>query len=347
MIYLNKSGNIKIGGTENGLPKQYSKMFVTAAHKSGGENFKEIKGFENGVDSLDITLPFSTDLAKNFDVGLISFVILNSSVKYYAKEILGKVYLFPLEPNFSDPLSDMPVILLGEYKDWKDKLQFKRGAILYARIPSVDSSGVFYFKTQSAHSIEQISNTLDTMKRIDSNIIRLSKFKLEIFTKLFRKGDIEEVTYTRLLPPTNENILNASCKISENNKSGLEALNIMEEDILKRREDSIKGALSLELVKPYFGDKDIIIQLDMEADYGSYHTHNKTNNNVDIKIPEELELYIKNIKENYNIPLGLLNTFTSIHLSKNVSNKDIIKELDSISKLKIIDIIEKIKVLEN
>ena len=74
MLRYLKLGNIKIGGSQNGLPQRYNKIFVTKSYKDSGENFVVHPEFKDGVTELKVRLPFTINLADTFDASPSSFI---------------------------------------------------------------------------------------------------------------------------------------------------------------------------------------------------------------------------------------------------------------------------------
>lgn len=313
MLNISKMGNIKFGGTENGLPMQYSSLFVTKTSKNGEENFEHFEGYEKGLDSLNVMLPFVEDLNDSFNVGLISFILINETIKYYAKVIEDLVYLFPLQPNMKNPTVPYPVIKLGKAEEWTDKLDLKQRALLYTYLPKENSFdfvggalGTFLFKTSSAHSIAEIQNTLHLMSGIDKNVLRMVDFKLEVHTKLVKMGDIEEVTYVRLLPPSVDKIM---CAEQLKHSAGANYLETIEKNISDSRKKSIEEAVSIEEAEKVIGSK-ISFKLDSNDGFEI-----SVNNNVKTKekseVSEESKVDIDNLSTEYKLPAPLLTSLVT------------------------------------
>lgn len=268
MTHLAKIGNIKLGGTENGLPQQYQKLKITKCNKNGEENFEIFdKCPAEGSNEIQVMLPFTEDLKNSFEVGLISFLTLNEVIKYYAKEIEGTIYLIPLQPNMKNPLKGLPVIKLGALADWESKLDLKIRALLYAYLP-IDNTlefvgngtGVFHFKTSSAHSIEEINNTLALLSSVDKSLLRMTNLTLQVHTKLFKAGEIEEVSYVRLLPPT-PNKIQSAFYAKQNFPYIEEYLNGIEKTVTSSKKEAIENAISMEEAEKFFNSK-IVMKLD-------------------------------------------------------------------------------------
>ncbi len=273
MTHLAKLGNIKVGGTENGLPQQYQTLKVTKCNKNGEENFETFPGFkEEGNDELGIMLPFINDLKNSFEVGKLSFITINETIKYYAKEIDANIYLIPLQPNFKNPLIELPVIKLGTSEEWSDKLDLKLRALLYCYLP-VDNSlefygngtGVFHFKTSSAHAIEEINNTLRLLQSVNKDLLRMCNLTLQVHTKLVKMGDIEEVSYVRLLPPT-PNKLNSASYALNNFPHVKEYLEGIETTVTSSKEQAISQAISKDEAEKFFNGG-FILKLDNAANF--------------------------------------------------------------------------------
>lgn len=317
MLHLSKFGNIKIGGTENGLPQQYQSLRVTKCNKNGEENFETFDGFpEAGQDQLQIMLPFIEDLDSSFEVGLISFLTINEVIKYYAKEIEDNVYLIPLQPNMKNPLKGLPVIKLGLLSDWESKLDLKTRALLYAYLP-IDNSfefagngtGVFHFKTSSAHSIEEIKNTFALMKNLDKNVCRMTNLTLEVHTKLVKMGDIEEITYVRLLPPTPEKI--KSAYYANNNFSYIaDYLNGIEKTISESKKEAIANAITMEEAEKFFNSK-IVMKLDNNSFELAPAVNNKVSQNVDSEEEANITAEAEKIAIEKTLPLPMVKTLIS------------------------------------
>lgn len=272
MTHLLKLGNIKIGGTENGLPQQYQSLKVTKCNKNGEENFECFPGFkENGSDELSIMLPFIDNLNNSFEVGSLSFITINETIKYYAKAIGEDIYLIPLQPNFKNPLIELPVIKLGTVEEWGNKLDLKLRALLYCYLP-IDNSlefhgngtGVFHFKTSSAHSIQEIKNTLSILSTVEKDLLRMCDLKLEIHTKLVKMGEIEEVSYVRLLPPT-PNKLNSAYYANNNYPHVRDYLAGIEKVVSDSKEEAIKNAITKEEAEKFFNG--LTLKLDNAANF--------------------------------------------------------------------------------
>lgn len=338
MTHLTKIGNLKIGGTENGLPQQFQSLKVTKCNKNGEENFETFEGFsEAGQNQLQIMLPFIEDLESSFEVGLISFLTINEVIKYYAKEIEGNIYLIPLQPNMKNPLKGLPVIKLGLLADWETKLDLKTRALLYAYLP-IDNSfefagngtGVFHFKTSSAHSIEEIKNTLSLIKHLDKNICRMTNLTLEVHTKLVKMGDIEEVTYARLLPPTPEKI--KSAHYASNNFGYIaDYLNGIERAVTESKKEAIENAISMEEAEKFFNSK-IVMKLDNNS-FELSPSVNQNTQKVDSEEEEKITIEAEKIATETKLPLAMIKTLiakkgldeTMVIIEKEKSVENIIK----------------------
>jgi len=313
MYYLNKLGNIKIGGSKNGLPQQYNRIFVTSASKAGEENFAPYsEDFEEGVKSINVAMPFKEHFDMNFDSGLISFIELNESIKYYAKVFGENVLLIPIQPNLDNPNEDLPVINIGKFEDWGHKLDMKNRGILYLNLLSketcglfgksnkyyvnyVGGNGVFIFKTNSAHSISEIRNTLDIAKNMSLES-RFAPFKFEIHSKIFNVGDIEEVTYGRLILPNPIDMLNVGKYLrEEENSSFVKDIVNIEDYIISMNQEKINKAISLEEASKFFGKK-VVFKIDNSFGIDLSMVNTKTNEfdnellNISVKIAKENKL---------------------------------------------------------
>ena len=312
MNYLPKLGNIKIGGTSNGLPVQFSEIFVTKTSKKD-ELFELMEDFPKGEKSIQIILPFITHLESNFEVGLISFILINNDMKYLAKDIRGEVYLFPLQPNFANPTKSLPVIKLGETELWASKLGMKESGLLYAYVPKKDSltdyvgggSGVFLFKTESAHTMSEINNTMSLIKsirdnkNINVNYLRFVALTFEICTKIFEVGDIKEVTYARLLPPTPMALGNA-IDIEQNKFNYLsQMLASIEKNISDSREESIKNSIDIEAANKFFGKKITFKQDTSEALEVSATPREST-------IAPDMQIKAEELSKDFGLPLPIM-----------------------------------------
>jgi hypothetical protein len=311
MLYLNKVGNIKLGGTENGLPKQFSELHITKTSKNGEENFEYFEGFDKGVESIKVMLPFVDNIEESFDVGLISFVLVNDSIKYYAKDINGEVLLFPLQPNFKDPTKPLPVINVGKTEDWASKLDMKERALLYTYIPVENSldfvgggTGTFLFKTGSAHTISEIKNTLELMEGMDKDIIRMVDFKLEVHTKLLKLGEIEEVTYVRLLPPSPMAIAAAS-NIAEQYPEVVTYLKKIEENAVKSKKGAIENAVSVDEASKIIG-KTITFKLDENDGFEISAAPKPKASSKTNEVSEEMQEKAEGLAKVYNLPVPVV-----------------------------------------
>lgn len=311
-MFFNKLGNIKIGGTENGLPQQFTQLFVTKASKNGEEKFEAFNdNYKDGLDSISVTLPFVEDINKNFDSGLISFILINDSVKYYAKDVKGEILLFPLQPNFKNPNLDLPVIKLGKTEDWLTKLDMKNRAILYLYISKKtneqvielegESAGVFLFKTASAHSIKDIQNTLKLVDGFEKSVLRLSEFKFEMHSRLLNLGKLEDISYARLMPPSTLSIAKAS-KLNSEYPDLSKYLGNLEKNEKTLREESINNAINLDEAEKFFGKK-VTFKLDQALGFDL--TPMETTKEKKEEDPKITELADKLHKE-YDFPVLLL-----------------------------------------
>jgi hypothetical protein len=329
MLFLNKLGNIKIGGLKNGLPMQYIKIFVTNTSKEGEENFKPFsEDYASGVDYLNVVLPYKKNPLRNFDSGKISFLELNGSIKYYAKIISDNILLFPLQPNMKNPSEPLPVINIGEVKDWEAKLDFKERGILYTQIINstenfgyldpVGGNGVFLFKTSSAHSISEIKNTLNLAIGLGEKAM-YAPFKFEIHTKIFNGGkSLEEVSYARILAPTPKDILIVTNELRDQEEF-LNSINSFEQNMIVSYEDSIKNVLTLEEAAKFFGEK-ITFKID-----NSYGFEVVSNIKESTEEENEINKKVDNLKDNEiiiksKIPVGVLKSLVSKLIDTNISN---------------------------
>lgn len=285
-------GHLKIGETVRGLASQTSKIMLTQTGKGGGESFLPYAGFEEGVDSVKVKLPFIYNVLENFKVSEIAFVDLNEIYKYRAEVVEDIVYLFPYQPNFENPLIDLPVIKLGLSKDWKDKLSLRLSAIGYF-IP-IEFNRVFDFKTLSTFSIVEITKILKLIDTLPAHIVADLELELVYKKKIFKTEKTEEVRYLTLSEVTPSMIVNSTSLSSD-----IAPFKFIENSKLKQVQNSIDSALSMEEAKEFFKVKNIIMKISSFenggfGDFGMIDNINEGFDNIEAK---KLELNKKQEKK--------------------------------------------------
>jgi len=203
-------GHIKIGGTVRGEPAIFKKIKLTNLYKEESDNFiiyQDTK--KEGYDELSVRLPFVAFPRMNFDVREMSFVKINDFEKYIAFVENGQVYLEPYQPDFQNPISELPTILLGSEDKWRDNLSLSTKAICYFVVLDEEGRelGVFDFKTMSAHTIESMKNTFDILANLPMSISTFLTMKIRIIKKIFESPKNSEVAYLDLIMPSFNEII--------------------------------------------------------------------------------------------------------------------------------------------
>lgn len=284
MVYLPKLGNIKIGGLEKGEPKRFDKIRITSTGKKGEENFEPHPNYPSPLSKLQVILPLGRN---SFDVSKISFLKIEG-FRFMAKDIGGSVYLFPIDPNYTNPQKPFPVFRYGKTASFEESLELKTRGILY--VLPIDSPyvGAFHFKTHSANSIMEIQNAIELASSFDPKIER-TVFVAEIHTKYVNLQKNEEVSYLRIVP-------------SFKNWEYREQVLILREKIEKSYMEAVASAVDLkESAIEYFGKAAPEITVDnaykFEGDIVNGQRTTAVQNKVVAKLQEKASIEEKKEEE--------------------------------------------------
>ena len=274
MLRYAKLGNIKIGGSQNGLPQRYNKIFVTKAYKDSGENFVIHPKFLNGVDELKVRLPFVMDLINTFDASPANFATI-CGYRYIIKGLRNaQVVALPLqEKDMNDRL--LPCINFGPLNEMSfARFELMNRSLLTLFVMNEDGTdyldgknGVYLFKTISKNTFYDTDNTLRLLSGMDANLLRLVNFTLELHTKVIKnaQGEGEEISYARLLPPTPNEMVKASELLRTSGHILIPALAKMEEEIVNSRTLAIQSALNEGEACVFFGCDRLEINVETQA----------------------------------------------------------------------------------
>lgn len=253
MLRYAKLGNIKIGGSQNGLPQRYNKIFVTKAYKDSGENFVVHPKFENGVNELKVRLPFVLDLINTFDASPSNFVSI-CGYRYIVKGLAsGQVIAMPLqEKDMNDRL--LPCINFGQLNDM-NFARFELSNRILLTLFVMDENGIDYLdgkngvymlKTNSKNTFYDTDNTFRLLNGMNADLLRLVNFTLELHAKVIKnaQGENEEISYARILPPSPSEIVKASELLRTQGHVLIPALSAMEQAIMNSRTDAVQNALN-------------------------------------------------------------------------------------------------------
>jgi len=278
MLRYLKLGNIKIGGSQNGLPQRYNKIFVTKSYKDSGENFVVHPDFVNGVNELKVRLPFTINLADTFDASPSSFISI-CGYRYIVKGIYsGQVIAMPLqEKDVNDRF--LPCINFGQLNEANFvRFGLSNRILLTLFVMNEDGTdyldgknGVYMFKTTSKNTFYDTDNTFrilaelrETYKTIDTNLLRLINFTLELHTKIIKNsdGENEEISYARLLPPSPSEIVKASELLKTQGNALIPFLSAMEQSIISSRIEAIQNAFNEIGACSFFGCERLDIRIE-------------------------------------------------------------------------------------
>lgn len=253
MLRYAKLGNIKIGGSQNGLPQRYNKIFVTKAYKDSGENFVVHPKFENGVNELKVRLPFVIDLINTFDASPSNFVSI-CGYRYIVKGLsTGQVIAMPLqEKDMNDRF--LPCINFGQLSDI-NFVRFELSNRILLTLFVMDENGIDYLdgkngvymlKTNSKNTFYDTDNTFRLLNGMNADLLRLVNFTLELHAKVIKnaQGENEEISYARILPPSPSEIVKASELLRTQGHVLIPALSAMEQAIMNSRADAVQNALN-------------------------------------------------------------------------------------------------------
>jgi len=253
MLRYAKLGNIKIGGSQNGLPQRYNKIFVTKAYKDSGENFVVHPKFENGVNELKVRLPFVIDLINTFDASPSNFVSI-CGYRYIVKGLsTGQVIAMPLqEKDMNDRF--LPCINFGQLSDI-NFARFELSNRILLTLFVMDENGIDYLdgkngvymlKTNSKNTFYDTDNTFRLLNGMNADLLRLVNFTLELHAKVIKnaQGENEEISYARILPPSPSEIVKASELLRTQGHVLIPALSAMEQAIMNSRADAVQNALN-------------------------------------------------------------------------------------------------------
>ena len=271
MLRYAKLGNIKIGGSQNGLPQRYNKIFVTKAYKDSGENFVIHPKFENGVNELKVRLPFVIDLINTFDASPSNFVSI-CGYRYIVKGLLtGQVIAMPLqEKDMNDRF--LPCINFGQLNDM-NFARFELNNRILLTLFVMDENGVDYLdgkngiymlKTNSKNTFYDTDNTFRLLNGMHADLLRLVNFTLELHTKVIKnaQGENEEISYARILPPSPSEIIKASELLRTQGHVLIPALSAMEQAITESRAAAIQNAFNEVGACSFFGCERLDIQIE-------------------------------------------------------------------------------------
>lgn len=261
---MNPTGHIKAGELTLGIVGSTA-MKLTETGKIG-ENFVVYPGYETGVKRLKVKLAFPSSPKDNFQVSKISFVLVNNIYKYKSIIKSGYVYLLPIQPNFSNPLDELPTIKLGTVAKWEDKLQMKLRGIGYFRV----DGEIMDFKTLSAFSITEITQTLGLISLIPFDRVINQEFDLVYKTKLFKTDKIEQVSYVTL----SQDLISGAAASAGSTKE-ISWIKALDKKLLSLDSEKIATAITQEEYIAKYG-KECSIKVDSEAlsDFGEISIQN-------------------------------------------------------------------------
>jgi len=252
MLNLPKTGNLKLGGTEKGLPTQHLNLTPTLNYKEG-EHFMAHPDHKANT-SFSVFLPLGS---KSIEISYMSFIKVNG-ISYIAKasnEDDETVYAFPIQPNFNNPLLDYPVIKLGPLKNFKDSLEMKLRSYVLLQILDNDNGlnmETFHFKSESAFTLVDLKTASDmTVAILDGYVDEPTSFPvvmtLEVHNKLYKMKKVDTVTYARLLPPSLNDMKTLEKLTNFNDTDSVEYkyFTNLSGSILRSREEAVKNAIAL------------------------------------------------------------------------------------------------------
>lgn len=271
MLRYAKLGNIKIGGSQNGLPQRYNKIFVTKSYKDSGENFVTHPDFVNGVNELKVRLPFTINLVDTFDASPSSFISI-CGYRYIVKGVYsGQVIAMPLqEKDVNDRF--LPCINFGQLNEANFvRFGLSNRILLTLFVMNEDGTdyldgknGVYMFKTTSKNTFYDTDNTFRLLNGINADLLRLVNFTLELHTKIIKNsdGENEEISYARLLPPSPSEIVKASELLKTQGNVLIPSLAAMEQAITDSRTQAIQNALNEIGACSFFGCERLDIRIE-------------------------------------------------------------------------------------
>lgn len=271
MLRYLKLGNIKIGGSQNGLPQRYNKIFVTKSYKDSGENFVVHPEFKDGVTELKVRLPFTINLADTFDASPSSFISI-CGYRYIVKGIYsGQVIAMPLqEKDVNDRF--LPCINFGQLNEANFvRFGLSNRILLTLFVMNEDGTdyldgknGVYMFKTTSKNTFYDTDNTFRLLNGMNADLLRLVNFTLELHTKIIKNsdGENEEISYVRLLPPSPSEIVKASELLKTQGNVLIPSLSAMEQAITDSRIEAIQNAFNEIGACSFFGCERLDIRIE-------------------------------------------------------------------------------------
>ena len=271
MLRYLKLGNIKIGGSQNGLPQRYNKIFVTKSYKDSGENFVVHPEFKDGVTELKVRLPFTINLADTFDASPSSFISI-CGYRYIVKGIYsGQVIAMPLqEKDVNDRF--LPCINFGQLNEANFvRFGLSNRILLTLFVMNEDGTdyldgknGVYMFKTTSKNTFYDTDNTFRILNGMNADLLRLVNFTLELHTKIIKNsdGENEEISYVRLLPPSPSEIVKASELLKTQGNVLIPSLSAMEQAITDSRIEAIQNAFNEIGACSFFGCERLDIRIE-------------------------------------------------------------------------------------
>lgn len=271
MLRYLKLGNIKIGGSQNGLPQRYNKIFVTKSYKDSGENFVVHPDFVNGINELKVRLPFTINLADTFDASPSSFISI-CGYRYIVKGIYsGQVIAMPLqEKDVNDRF--LPCINFGQLNEANFvRFGLSNRILLTLFVMNEDGTdyldgknGVYMLKTISKNTFYDTDNTFRLLNGMNADLLRLVNFTLELHTKIIKNsdGENEEISYVRLLPPSPSEIVKASELLKTQGNVLIPSLSAMEQAITDSRIEAIQNAFNEIGACSFFGCERLDIRIE-------------------------------------------------------------------------------------
>lgn len=302
---MTKRGNIKIGTVVKGLPTILSTIHVTKPYKIDN-NFELDEDFNQNQKSLKFKLPYANieNFDNNFKI-LTSAFIKIKNFKYILNKEEDNVVAYPLDV-LKNSTKKLPIIKLGLYKDWSEKLEFQTKGILECILIKSNtengdietaSGDSFLFKTSSDNSKIEIKEVLDIIKEsVPADAIRFLNLKLELHTKLFKKGQLNEVTYARIELPTDKDILLAKKMADTFGKENLEILNKFENSKIKIKNEN--AILSVEEFEKEYGSFTIEADSEDEQEFLNFSNNGAEEINKAQSLTEKVEEFIKTLENN-------------------------------------------------
>lgn len=284
---MTKRGNVKIGISVSGMPTILSSINITKAYKENG-SFVLDEDFDQNQKTIKFKLPYVNKNNFNLNFKLMNAAFIKiKNLKYMLLKEDDIVIAYPLDVK-RKLNKKLPKINLGNFQDWSQKLSFNEKAILECLLVKKEikdgeentiSGDSYLFKTSSSNSIIEIDEILSIISKLEPEIIRFLTLKLELHTKIYKKGTLSEITYARIQMPSTRDILLAKKMADTFGKENNEILNMIED---ARAEKVREG--------------DIISKEDFEKEFGLFTIEEDSDDeNEFINLSGEQKEIIENI----------------------------------------------------